>query len=134
MERGLGYIGIVLYILVNILNKHQFQSVRCYNCEFCPIVTNVSIYNANCTSCAMSNDGFSVHRTCALGSIPVNFPTVNLSQCYTDLCNGVTIDNTGSRPTGYIQKPISCYTCLNCTKYNYKIVSGCGGCVVSSNN
>lgn len=34
----------------------------------------------------------------------------------------------------FTAKPIDCYTCLNCTKSNQKVISGCGGCVVSSNN
>lgn len=33
----------------------------------------------------------------------------------------------------FTAKPISCYTCLNCTKGNQNVIDGCGGCVVSSN-
>ncbi|RTG86315.1 uncharacterized protein DC041_0012070 [Schistosoma bovis] len=31
----------------------------------------------------------------------------------------------------FTAKPISCYTCLNCTKGNQNVIDGCGGCVTT---
>ncbi|CAI2725172.1 unnamed protein product [Schistosoma spindalis] len=132
MKSGLQYFGIFLYIVVNILSKHQCQSVRCYDCDFCPIVTSESITDLNnCTSCVMAGNNFSIHRTCVFGTVPINFPEENRKQCLTELCNGETVDNTAKPPTGPIANPITCYTCLNCTNSNRKLVSGCGGCVTT---
>ncbi|CAH8440832.1 unnamed protein product [Schistosoma bovis] len=131
MKSGLEYFAIFLYIMVNILNKHQYQAVRCYVCDYCPIVTSESITN-NCTSCVMGGSNFGIHRICLFNdTIPINFPNENRENCPTDLCNGKTVDNTAQPPPGPIAKPISCYTCLNCTKSNQKVISGCGGCVTT---
>ncbi|CAH8482130.1 unnamed protein product [Schistosoma curassoni] len=133
MKSGLEYFGIFLYIMVNILNKHQYQAVRCYVCDYCPIVTSESIStDNNCTSCVMGGSNFGIHRICLFNdTIPINFPNENRETCSTELCNGKTVDNTAQPPPGPIAKPIDCYTCLNCTKSNQKVISGCGGCVTT---
>ncbi|VDP39121.1 unnamed protein product [Schistosoma mattheei] len=97
------------------------------------MVTSESITNYNnCSSCVMGGSGFEIHRICIFdASIPINFPKENRETCSTELCNGKTVDNTAQPPPGPIAKPISCYTCLNCTKNNEKVISGCGGCVTT---
>ncbi|CAH8289615.1 unnamed protein product [Schistosoma haematobium] len=88
MGEGLKYIGISIYFLFNILDRHQIQSIKCHVCDYCPIVTNKSISNENCTSCAVAGENYSVHRICLRNStIPTNFPEENLNVCKSDLCN-----------------------------------------------
>ncbi|XP_018649159.1 putative sm29 [Schistosoma mansoni] len=133
MKSGWEYIGIFLYIMVNILDKQRCHSVRCYVCDYCPIVTSVSISEENnCTSCSTAGYNYSIHRICVFkDGIPINFPNENRTQCNTDLCNGLTVDNTGKIPSVPIANPFRCYTCLNCTKSNQKVLSGCGACVTT---
>ncbi|CAH8288088.1 unnamed protein product, partial [Schistosoma rodhaini] len=114
-------------------NIDQCHSVRCYVCDYCPTVTSVSISEENnCTSCLTAGYNYSIHRICVFdNSIPINFPNENRTQCNSDLCNGLTVDNTAERPKGPIPNPFRCYTCLNCTKSSERVVDGCGACVTT---
>ncbi|RTG86314.1 uncharacterized protein DC041_0012074 [Schistosoma bovis] len=80
-------------------NIDQYQAVRCYVCDYCPVVTSESITkHNNCTSCVMGGSHFEIHRICLFDTkIPINFPQENREECRTDLCNGKTVDNTARK-------------------------------------
>nr|AAW25538.1 SJCHGC03008 protein [Schistosoma japonicum] len=132
MNSGFKFTGIFLYILINILDKYQYQSFRCYVCDYCPIVTNESVSRDDiCTSCATGGTSYGVHRICVYNNSkpPINFPKENQVECKSELCNGATVIDASGTPQGPIEKPISCYSCLNCTKNNQEVKNMCGGCL-----
>ncbi|KAH8850355.1 hypothetical protein KSF78_0000499 [Schistosoma japonicum] len=79
----------------------------------------------------MSGVDYRVHRICIYnnGQPPINFPKENQKVCSNDLCNGEAVRNASGTPQGPIEKPISCYSCLNCTKNNQEVKNMCGGCL-----
>ncbi|CAH8288068.1 unnamed protein product [Schistosoma rodhaini] len=113
-------------ILLTLFFTDQIQSIKCHVCDYCPIVTNKSISNENCTSCAVAGANYSVHRICLRNNtIPTNFPTENRDVCYLDLCNNGVIG-------GKRNDSISCYTSLDCENITiYIIIEGVGRCMTT---
>ncbi|KAH8850356.1 hypothetical protein KSF78_0000500 [Schistosoma japonicum] len=131
MNRSLKYIGVILYFLLNILNKHQIQSIKCYVCDYCPVVTNISISHENCSFCAVAGANYSVHRICVQRNdkIPINFPLENRNVCTSDLCNGQRIYSNHTYPSKPTMNPLSCFACMNCENSTEEIKLDCGGCL-----
>ncbi|CAH8476561.1 unnamed protein product [Schistosoma guineensis] len=110
MGERLKYIGISIYFLFNILDRHQIQSIKCHVCDYCPIVTNKSISNENCTSCAVAGENYSVHRICLRNNtIPTNFPKENLNVCQSDLCNNRIIGDHLKNQTNLLNNSVKGY-------------------------
>nr|CAH8832380.1 unnamed protein product [Trichobilharzia regenti] len=128
MNRNLACFGVLVYFLVSILSKHKCLSIRCYDCDHCPRVSNISISKDECAKCLVGGVGSNTDRRCLYSgqTIPPGFPKEGQEVCDTDLCNGKTTGTPGFE----IENPISCYVCKDCGKDNERIEKYCGACVI----
>ncbi|CAH8461446.1 unnamed protein product [Heterobilharzia americana] len=135
MNQNSKYFWILLYILLNILNRHYCLTIQCYRCKFCPELNGTVEVVSGCTTCTFYGTYPEIFRNCLLSDkwLPQNGAKPHEGHCFTDLCNvkkfsPTTEEPSHREPTEKIPVNIMCYACTKCTKGQQTIQHSCGAC------
>ncbi|CAH8466735.1 unnamed protein product, partial [Heterobilharzia americana] len=128
MNQNWKYFGILLYILLNILNRYHCRTTRCYTCTSCPEINSEAKIMNNCLACSSYGNYPNIYRECLADNQSLNNFTRRFRKlpCFGDLCNGIKY--VYILPSGKIQKNITCYACRECTESTQRIETSCGAC------